>query len=535
MKNNNTIEVDKKIGFVETPIEIANLMVHLITQSTDALVLDTGFGKGVFLEVLKKNQYKNVYGIEISKEFYENVHIRYGNMVKLINDDFLSYKFSHKFDIIIGNPPYVHFNSLPVNLSKSVKYYNKTSESDIYYSFIMKAIELLNENGELIYIVPYHFFCNTHAKTLRQFLLNNGVFEIIIDLDESRIFKNENPEIIIFRYRKIRYSTEQKIEILKIKKPSKSKDIYQNCIKSLQTKKSNNLFEHYYIPQYSLSQRIWNTIYNDKLNFPSIKLKNIAKVGVGLVSGFDQAFRIDHINIDNITLKEKSIIKKFIKAQNCKRYYVESYSLYYIIEKHNLSDKDIEYLYPNFSKILKKYYPNLNNRYLPSNTKWYNWQALRNYKFLLENMNKQKIFVPVMDRSKFFRFSLSSGGFLPSADVLFIQPFKDEDIFWLLGYLNSEFFKNYYLSNGARRGGRIAFNQSIVENIEIPDFSKKVKKQISELAREIYQSAKSNQDISQKEEILNQIINNVMTSGNSENFENKNKYQTSIQLSIFNE
>jgi adenine-specific DNA-methyltransferase len=59
---------------------------------------------------------------------------------------------------------------------------------------------------------------------------------------------------------------------------------------------------------------------------------------------------------------------------------------------------------------------------------------------------------------------------LPHGDVLFIQPYNEEDIFFLLGYLNSNLFREYYLSKGPRRGGRVVFTQKILENCEIPRF-----------------------------------------------------------------
>jgi adenine-specific DNA-methyltransferase len=79
--------MNNKIGFVETPLEIANLMVELSTIDKNALVLDTGCGRGIFLQALKNKGYKNVYGIEIDKELYE----------------YCCKKFEKDFKIILGN------------------------------------------------------------------------------------------------------------------------------------------------------------------------------------------------------------------------------------------------------------------------------------------------------------------------------------------------------------------------------------------------------------------------------------------------
>ncbi len=86
-------------------------------------------------------------------------------------------------------------------MASKVKEIIKTSEGDIYYAFIIKSISLLKENGELIYIVPY-FFYNTYAKLVRETILKFGKIEIIIDLDEVRLFNGVNPETIIFKFKR---------------------------------------------------------------------------------------------------------------------------------------------------------------------------------------------------------------------------------------------------------------------------------------------------------------------------------------------
>ena len=78
--------------------------------------------------------------------------------------DFLTYSFNEKFDLIIGNPPYIHFNQIPAQIQNNVRKIIKTSEGDIYYAFIIRSIQLLKNGGELIYIVPYSFFITLMQK-----------------------------------------------------------------------------------------------------------------------------------------------------------------------------------------------------------------------------------------------------------------------------------------------------------------------------------------------------------------------------------
>ncbi|MGB9638915.1 MAG: hypothetical protein ACPL1F_06455, partial [bacterium] len=122
-------------------------------------------------------------------------------------------------------------------------------------------------------------------------------------------------------------------------------------------------------------------------------------------------------------------------------------------------------------------------------------------------LNKKRIYVPTLDRRKYNRFSLGKEGLLPHGDVLFIQPHREDDLFFLVGYLNSTFFRNYYLSKGARRGGRISFTQKLLENIEIPLFSDNIKTKIKEITKEIIFNLENNYDISNLEKELDNLIN----------------------------
>jgi len=522
MENVKTIN---KIGFVETPEEIAKLMIELSSTDKNALVLDTGCGRGIFLRALKDKGYKNVYGIEIDEELYKYCYNKFGKEYKIILGDFLTYNFEEKFDLIIGNPPYVHFNQLPLEKADVVRKIIKTSEGDIYYAFIIKSISLLKEGGELIYIVPYHFFYNTYARIVRETLLKHGKIEIIIDLDEVRLFNNESPETVIFKFKKGKYDLKnEKIKLLNIKtRKVKVFEIYNKVKDALNTKTSNELFNYSEIPHY-LTSEPWSTFVFNIPEFPSVKLKDIAKVGVGLVSGFDKAFLIDNCQLDvEFSSEELKLIKKFVKGKHCQRFIVNGFDLYIVIDENIKSEEELKSSYPNIYGKILPFKEQMSKRYLPKNKQWFHWQALRNYRFLLSNLNKKRIYVPTLDRHTYNRFSLGEEGLLPSGDVLFIQPYKDEDLYFLLGYLNSTFFRKYYLAKGGRRGGRISFTQRLLESVEIPLFSDEIKEKIIKITKEIIIKLKEENDISSLEKELDNLIYSAIE---NKKFNNNDKFSS---------
>ncbi|NPD88260.1 MAG: N-6 DNA methylase [Asgard group archaeon] len=495
----------ESIAFIETPDEVAKLMVSLISteykNQKEVQVLDSGCGRGVFLEQLLADKYSNIEGIELDNELIKICKSKFPQ-IKFYHEDYLDWEPKEKYDIIIGNPPYAHYNSLPSEVQEKVVKIVSSKESDIYYAFILKSIDLLKDGGELIYIVPYGFFYNTFAKIVRKKIISEGFLYAVIDLDEIRLFEGENPETIIFKFKKTKPDERDKTQILRIvsRKISK-KDILEKGLDSIKSKESNDAFFYYEKPIFIDSDSIWTT-YPEILIETSISLKEVAWIGVGLVSGFDRAFIISNEEIMSLNEDERKFIIRSVKASHCKAYWTEGCTNYILIPDDLNSEEILRNRYPNIYKKISDFKEKMNDRFLPSNKKWFQWQALRNYKHFLDYLDKPKIYIPTLDRSKYNRFSLSDEELLPSGDILTIVPLII-DPFFLLGYLNSNFFREYYLSAGARRGHRIAFTQRIMSNIQIPLFTKEVEKEIASITQQILKI----KDVSRKKEIETLIQN----------------------------
>lgn len=501
------------ISFVETPPEIIDLMVNLIKKPKSASVLDSGSGKGLFIKGLLKSEFKNIEAIELNEKNYNHL-IKSFNEKTIYNEDYLNWDPGKKYDTIIGNPPYQHYNSLPEQIRQEVASIVNSKESDIYYAFIMKSIDLLEKNGELIYIVPYGFFYNTHAKNVRRKIIENGFIEFILDLDEARLFKGENPETIIFKFVK-KKEDNSLIKVLKLKdKNLRPKNIYDGAIAAINNKESNEIFEYYIKPQYKDHEIPWSS--NKKIDLgKSNKLKDLAFVGVGLVSGYDSAFKLDKDL--SYSKNEISLINKFIKGSNCAGFQTNGTSEFFItdgIENENVLKEN----YPNIYSIFEDYKEDMSKRYLPNNKEWYEWQALRNKKKIDKLIEHPKIFVPTLDRSKENRFSISNENVYPAGDVLIIIPLK-VDPYFLMGYLNSAFFRRYYLAHGARRGGRIAYTQRILANIKIPEFNTETVDLISSIVREILETG----DKSKRKYIDELILNSLNKKISNNTSEEKGK------------
>ena len=60
----------------------------------------------------------------------------------------------------------------------------------------------MKNRGELIFITPRDFFKSTSSIKLNHFIYNQGTITDLIDLGDSKIFENAQPNCIIFRFEK---------------------------------------------------------------------------------------------------------------------------------------------------------------------------------------------------------------------------------------------------------------------------------------------------------------------------------------------
>ncbi|RMB36652.1 type I restriction-modification system DNA methylase subunit [Sphingomonas sp. PP-F2F-G114-C0414] len=108
-----------------------------------------------------------------------------------------------KFDIIIGNPPYVLLqddNRQPaVREYIAEKYKVAEFKIDLFHVFIERGIQLLSARGILSYIVPSNFLTNNYAIALRSLLSSTGNLKSIINI-KGRVFAGASVDTCVFHF-----------------------------------------------------------------------------------------------------------------------------------------------------------------------------------------------------------------------------------------------------------------------------------------------------------------------------------------------
>jgi adenine-specific DNA-methyltransferase len=349
-------------------------------------ILEPSIGRGDLITyIIDKNP-------NISFDMYE-----IDNTIKLLdgintNDviytDFIKDDIHKKYISIIGNPPYI-----------------KTKKGNLYIDFIDKCYNLLEDNGELIFIVPSDFFKLTSSYKLLNEMMENGLFTHIYHPNNENMFDGASIDILIFRYCK-----NSSIE---------KKTIYNDKMKFIINSNGIITFE---------DEEIKNTIlFEDYFN-----------IYVGLVSGKEEIYKNEEFgNIEVLNGEDK--IDKYI--------YIDNYPCE--------NDKINEYLLEHKKLLIERKIRKFNN------DNWFEWGAPRNITTIKNNIGKDCIYIYNLTRKTKIAFLGKVNYF--GGGLLALIPKKECDLNKIISYLNSDLFKSNFLFSGRFKIGHRQISKSYIK------------------------------------------------------------------------
>ncbi len=460
-----------KYGQYFTKAVVAEYMVSLISQPKDCRVLEPSCGEGVFLSKLAEGGYSNCRAYEIDRELAKDFdNVQY--------ESFLSVPVEEKYDVVIGNPPYIRWRNLEAELKEELlgnalwnRYFN--SLCDYLFIFILKSIEHLNEGGELIFICSDYWMNSTHSATLRNYMVSQGYFEKIFHFKEAALFEGVNASFVIFKYRKNSCNREAMIDLL---------TYTEKASPTLETLQQESSFRHTRIPQFEQNERwlLATREMQDELRwFESVcvkrsnlfgnelcRIREVCDIGNGMVSGLDAAFKINENQPLNDLEKKHSI--PVLKAKNLGQYSYIAPSQY-IYMPQGIGQAEFLSDYPHFASQLEPYKEALLKRYSYGRDLPY-WEfAFPRSKTLFERQ-EAKIFVPCKERishKHYFRFCHAPAGFYPLQDVTAMvrKPGCRESVEYILAFLNSKYVYDWLRFNGIIKGEIVEFSETPIASI----------------------------------------------------------------------
>lgn len=446
-------------------------MVSLIGVGKDSQILEPSCGEGVFLHSLEKSGYCNISAYEIDstlKNPYK--YVKY--------ESFITSPTSDKFNVVIGNPPYIRWKNLENELKKELylsplwkQYFN--SLCDYLFIFILKSIEQLYDNGELIFICPEYWMNTTHSCTLRDYMLKNGSISEIYLFKEAPLFEGVTSSFVIFKY--IKSKRIQHISLYKYNK--KGKPLFEEL-------SNKSCFDQLSIPQFNTGERwllastqVRNSIismekacrkYSEQLdsNVTLHRVGDFCDIGNGMVSGMDKAFCIK--DISNLNEIEKASLIHVYKAKDLQQYYNIADSYYFFL-RDDISEYTFKERYPNIYAKLQLHRDNLLKRYnYGRDLKIWEFAFPRNE--ALFKQQQERIFVPCKERishKQYFRFAIADYMTFPLQDVTAILKKHNckENIYYILAYLNSSRVFEWLKYNGIVKGDIVEFSETPLASI----------------------------------------------------------------------
>jgi adenine-specific DNA-methyltransferase len=126
--------------------------------------------------------------------------------IKIINRDFFDYyekTCEKKFDLILGNPPYIRYQYLEENqrilMSEILVSQGMKSNRlvNTWVGFMVACVNLLSDNGKIAFVIPAEILQVAYAEDLRLFLANH-LSKITLITFEELVFPDIEQEIVVF-------------------------------------------------------------------------------------------------------------------------------------------------------------------------------------------------------------------------------------------------------------------------------------------------------------------------------------------------
>ncbi len=455
--------------------------------------------------------------------------------------------FPFKFDVVIGNPPYVkeYTNRESFEIVKNTdmkKYYQ--GKMDLWYFFTCKSLDLLKDGGLHSYIAQNNWITSAGASILRNKVLEDSKIISFFDFNDFKVFKGVGIQTMVFVLEKKKTNRAYSVEYYKIIDKNISKEELANY---LITKKDSDKIEKFKA-KINPTELNYKTItfVNSEIEYVLQKIKgdsnyqlttknvaqgivcpqefvidsHIKKIGTSIKKSEGIfTLKTDELEKLKISNKEKSIIKPMFTTEQLHRYYGNPNNSLWVIYSDINVRKNIKD-YPKIKNHLDRF-----KKVITSDFKPYGLHRAREQKFF----EGEKI-ISLRKTSEPY-FTYTNFPCYVTQTYFIIKP-EDINLKFLTGLLNSKLIYFWLYHKGKKQGEQLQIDKApllelplinkednqIIKNVDlIIELSKKlesinlenekeiIKKQINALEKQIdnivydlYGLSKAEQEVIEK-------------------------------------
>ncbi|WQU69386.1 Eco57I restriction-modification methylase domain-containing protein [Helicobacter pylori] len=389
------------------------------------------------------------------------------------------------FDCIIGNPPYIKEGGNKELFASTKRLRTYQGKMDIWYHFVGIGLEILKQNRVLSFIATNNWTTNAGAEKLRNILLRETQFILLIDFGDYRVFESADIQTMIMCFKKIISPNQYFFDYRKIiaKKPSDT-----NRITLLQRKEcEGNLYLNAKIEKKNLINKTlffshFNSIFNTILK-NAILFLNKKEITNGIHPHYDRInkkinekfsnqffngegiFVLSEAEKNNLKLsqKEMKLLKPSYETAEIMKYSTLSQNQHWIIYTDS-SFKNPKSMddYPNLKKHLDRF-----KEVITSDNKPYGLHRARDERFFTGDPR----IIVLRKCAKEPIFSYVNFDCYVSATFYIIKT-KRFDSKFLVGLLNSLLIRFWLKHRGKVQGNNYQIDKEPLMNIPLIKITK---------------------------------------------------------------